>query len=125
MKTHLIFLFFIFSLGSCQEDKSPTKTYLYFYNAEIQYETDFQKDVITEALNDMIRLDSIRLKAKRYSNYNQKGDYWTINELVYKYFVPDESSKTLDENFFSELNSSEVRSLLKKFESEIKTIKPE
>ena len=115
MRTNLIVIILIISMNSCQEDKKATQTYNYFCNAEIQYETDFQKKVIVEAINDLIKLDSTQLKSKRYSNYNQKGEFWNITELINKYFVPDKKGMTLGDNFFLEVRDKEVQDVLGKF----------
>ena len=112
MKTKFIVIILILIMNSCQEDKKATQTYNYFCNAEIQYETDFQKNVIIEAINDLMKLDSIELKSKRYSNYNQKGEFWNITELINRYFVPGKEGMTLGDNFFFEVRDDEVQEIL-------------
>ena len=107
-------------MNSCQEDKKATQTYNYFCNAEIQYETEFQKDVLIEAINDLIKLDSTQLKSKRYSNYNQEGEFWDITELINKYFVPEKNGITLGDNFFIEVRDKEVQELLIKFLNDLR-----
>ncbi len=119
MKVYFIVSSLIIIINSYKKDNDSTNTYLYFRNAEMQYETEFQKEVIKKAINDMLSLNSLELKTQKYSNYTQKGEYWTITELIHKYFVPDNKSKSLGDRFYKEVNSEEVREQLQGFLSEL------
>jgi hypothetical protein len=112
----LILLFiYVFPLKA----KELSQTYNFFYNVEVQFDTDFQRKEIIKALNDMLTLDTVSLKNKKYSNYNQEGEFWTITELIYKYFVPDDQNKTLGDNFFSDIKNSNVSNILKKIKNDL------
>ena len=64
-------------------------------------------------------LDSTQLKSKRYSNYNQAGEFWNITELIYRYFVPDKKWMTLGDYFFIEVRDDEVQEILVKILNDI------
>jgi hypothetical protein len=101
--------------------KEMSQTYNFFYNVEVQCETDFERKEIIRALNYMLTLDIVSLKNKKYSNYNQEGEFWTITELIHKYFVPDAQNKTVGDNFFSEIKKSNVRNILKKIKKNLES----
>jgi hypothetical protein len=113
----LAILLFIYAFPL--QAKEMPQTYNFFYKVEVQCDTDFQRKEIIKALNDMLTLDTISLKNKKYSNYNQEGEFWTITELIHKYFVPDDQNKTLGDNFFSEIKKSNVRNILKKIKKNL------
>jgi len=114
----LILLLLIISLLSC--GKETNQVLRYFENAEIQCETEDQKNSIINALNDILTLDTAELKEKRYADYRgQKGE-WTIQVLLYHYFVPDAQSKIPGDNFFNDIKSDDLRDKIKSIIIEIK-----
>jgi hypothetical protein len=119
-------LLFIYALSL--QAKGASQTYNYFYNVEVQCETGFQRKAIINALNDMLTLDTAALKNKRYPNYTEEGKFWTIIELIHKYFVPDDQNKTLGVKFYKEIKNSDVTDLLKKIKNKLENgteVKPE
>jgi len=107
-------------MNTNQELRDTSETFKYFYKAELQYENDYQKQEIITAINDMLNLESEVLKQKKYCNYMQEPNKWTITELVYKYFVPDSEDKVLGDNFFSEIKNDDIREVLKEYLNELK-----
>ncbi|MDA3849987.1 MAG: hypothetical protein PF447_01815 [Spirochaetaceae bacterium] len=92
---------------------------LYLDNAEIQYETEFQRALIIKALNDTIELSIEELKNKRYPDYQNNENQWDLTGVIYRYFVPDESSKTLGEDFYHEAKTGIVQRRIALIISEI------
>lgn len=86
----------------------------FFAGIELQYETPLQRGVIIEALNDMLTLSEDELKKQEYMDYLGHKKKINIEELIYSYFVPDNSKKALNANFYQELQTKEVRQLLTK-----------
>lgn len=86
----------------------------FFAGIELQYETSLQRGVIIEALNDMLTLSEDELKKQEYMDYLGYKKKIKIEELIYSYFVPDNSKKALNANFYQELQAKEVRQLLTK-----------
>jgi hypothetical protein len=115
--TAILLFIYVFPLQA----KEMSQTYNFFYNVEVQCETGFQRNEIIKAINDMLTLDTISLKNKKYSNYNQEGEFWTIIELIHKYFVPDAQNKTLGDNFYQEIKKTNVRNILKKIKKNLES----
>lgn len=104
-----IVLILILLLGGKMKEN---KTAGFFAGVEIQYETEEQKGVIIEALEDMLTLDEEDLKKKEYPDYFRKGEKVNIEQVIYSYFVPDDAKKTLGSNFYQEVKTKEVQELL-------------
>jgi hypothetical protein len=102
----LLLMILLFIYANPLQAKEMPETYNFFYNVEVQYETDFQRKEIIKAINDMLTLDTVSLKTKKYSNFNQEAEFWTIEVLIYRYFVPDAQNKTLGDNFYSDIKKT-------------------
>ena len=107
----LIVLIAMLLLGGTMEEN---KTAHFFEGIEIQCETAEQREIIIEALNDMLTLSENELKKKEYPDTFRKGGRINIQQVIYSYFVPDDSKKSLDYNFYKELRTKEVRELIVK-----------
>lgn len=98
-------------------------TALFFTGIEVQYETDEQKETIIQVLRDMLTLGEEELKKQEYPDYFRKGEKIEVRQVIYNHFVPDEAGKRLDDNFYKELITKEVREriidLLQKLDKEI------
>lgn len=89
-------------------------TAYFFAGIELQYETVAQRGVIMEALNDMLTLSEGDLKKKEYRDCFGNEKKIKIEEVIYSYFVPDNSKKALNANFYQELQTKEVRQFIAK-----------
>ncbi len=88
------------------------KTLSFFTGIELQYETPEQKEVIKQALRDMLTLSEEALRIKEYPDYLRKSGKIKIEEVIRSYFVPDDVKKTLNNQFYHELQNKEARELL-------------
>ena len=84
-------------------------TALFFTGIEIQYETDEQKEIIIQVLRDMLTLGEEELKKQEYPDCFRKGEKIEVRQVIYNHFVPNEAGKRLDDNFYKELITKEVR----------------
>ncbi len=94
-------------LFSCNRKETSLEKYL--ENIEIQYETQSQKAVILEVLNDMLKITPEMLKQKKYPNYTGEKDQWDCRIVLDRYFVPDDPSKTLSDDFYNEITTRTVQ----------------
>jgi hypothetical protein len=58
----LLLAILLFIYANPLQAKEMPQTYNFFYNVEVQYETDFQRKEIIKAVNDMLILDTVSLK---------------------------------------------------------------
>jgi hypothetical protein len=108
----LFILFYLVLLSGCEVKKNNTA--LFFDGVEIQYETEEQGKVIIEALNDMLTLDEEELNNKLYPDCCKTGKTVRIGGVIYSHFVPDSSGKVLNDDFYKELKTEEVREQIEK-----------
>lgn len=115
----ITFISYLLMGGEMKENN----TALFFTGIEIQYETDEQKETIIQVLRDMLTLGEEELKKQEYPDYFRKGEKIEVRQVIYNHFVPDEAGKRLDDNFYKELITKEVREriidLLQKLDKEI------
>lgn len=110
----------LFENGDPDVKTIANTTAAFFEGIEIQCETEEQREVIRKALNDMLTLNEAELKKAEYPDYFRKGQKIKLGQVIYSYFVPDDSQKTLGENFYQELKTVEVRKLLEKLLDELR-----
>ena len=87
----------------------------YLKSAELQYETEIQKENIANALNDILNLSEEQLKEKRYKDYTGRENQWDLPTLIYRHFVPEPPGTTLGDNFFQDIKSEETQEQIKQF----------
>ncbi len=92
----------------------------FFQGIEIQCETIEQKKIIIEALNDMLILNEDELKNKEYPDCCKKGKKVKLYGVIYSHFVPGDSAKKLNDNFYKELKTIVVRKLIEKLLNELR-----
>lgn len=116
----VIFLMFLFTTFNHSQAQSSVLAYL--INVEIQFEGDLQKENIISALNDILTLSEFELKEKKYKNYLGKENQWDVQTLILKHFVPDNKTKTLGENFYTEIKAKDVQLEIKRILNELNDI---
>jgi hypothetical protein len=77
-------------LGTSAQAKNSNQVVLYLDGAERQAETDEQRREILRALEDLRTLAPAALAQRRYADYEDKPEQWTLVQLLQKYFVPRE-----------------------------------
>lgn len=90
----------------------------YFENSELQYETEIQKENISAALDDILKLSEEQLKERKYKDYTGKENQWDLPTLIYRHFVPD-GPKNLGENFYHDVKlqvaQNQVKEILEEY----------
>jgi hypothetical protein len=94
-------------LAACRNTDNPV--YNYFKHAELQYDSNTQKQNIITALNDILNLPEDELKAKRYKDYSGKDQQWDLPTLIVRHFVPDKQNKSFGDNFYHDIKSEKVK----------------
>jgi len=101
---------------SLDEAANPVAQYL--KGAELQYETEIQKENIVTAFNDILNLSVEELKERRYKDYTGKENQWDLYTLIYRHFVSAPPGVHLGDNFFNDVKLEEaqeqVRQILEK-----------
>lgn len=95
-------------------EMKENNTAYFFAGIELQYETPLQREVLMEVLNDMLTLSESELKKKDYRDCLGNKKKVKVEEVIYSFFVPDNSKKTLNADFYQELQTKEVRQLILK-----------
>jgi hypothetical protein len=99
-------------LGGCRRAVNPVADYL--DNAELQCETEAQKQNIMRALNDVLTLSGQELAMRRYEDYTGKADEWDLPTLIHRHFVPDRKGKTLGSRFYTDAASARVQAQVRR-----------
>ncbi len=94
-------------LAQCNPAGNPVLTYI--KNAEVQYETDLQKENLAAALNDILTLPAGDLKKRKYRDYEGNENRWDLATLIQRHFVPDGAGRTLGDNFYRDVKAKEVQ----------------
>jgi hypothetical protein len=84
----------------------------YMREAELQAETVAQKDNVKKALEDMVMLSLKSLKRQRYQDYQGNAGKWDLKTLIDRHFVPATRCSNFHEEFWSHINSPEVRRIV-------------
>jgi hypothetical protein len=95
------------SFSGCRHDSNAVADYL--THAELQYETEGQKQSVIRALNDILALTGPELQQRRYDDYSGQPNTWDLPTLISRYFAPDRKGKTLGPRFYSDVKSARVQ----------------
>ena len=106
------FLVAAVALPGCRRTTNPVLDY--FDNAELQYETEAQKQNIISALHDILTLSAQELAQRRYEDYTGKPNEWDLPTLIGKHFLPDRQGKTLGPRFYSDVKSARVQAQIRR-----------
>jgi len=85
---------------------------LYLEGAERQTETEEQQRELFRALEDLRTLDAAKLKSKRYADYQNVPEKWTLAELLQKYFVPRRLHRIHEESLYLDAQSPGAREVI-------------
>lgn len=93
-------------LGGKMKDNNTAQ---FFSGVEIQCETEEQKEVIVQVLRDLLTLEEEELRKQEYPDSFRKGNKIEARQIIDHHFVPDEVGKGLNDDFYTELATKEVR----------------
>jgi hypothetical protein len=86
----------------------------YLEHAELQCETEAQRQSVVGALEDILALSEAELRQRRYADYAGQPDAWDLPTLLSRHFVPDRQGRTLGPNFYSDAKSPAAQSLVRR-----------
>jgi hypothetical protein len=107
----------VLALPSCRTQQTPVpagtnEVELYLYGAERQAESAAQEQEILKALEDLRTLPPEALRAKRYADYSQTPDQWTLAQLLQKYFVPSKPGSIDEAVFYRDAQDPKARAVI-------------
>jgi hypothetical protein len=115
----------VLAFSSCRTQQTPVpagqnEVELYLHGAERQAESAAQEQEILKALEDLRTLPPETLRGRRYADYAQKPDQWTLPQLLQKYFVPSKPGSIDEEAFYRDAQDPKARAVV---EEHIKAIR--
>jgi hypothetical protein len=90
----------------------PNAVTSFFKDAELQAETDEQRQEIKIVLLDMLNLNTNELKAKKYPDYQGHINQWDVIKFANSYFVPSSPMVLSPDTFFEDLLKPEARAVI-------------
>jgi hypothetical protein len=116
----VVLAFAVCSFAACAQDSSDLQLYNYLNGAELQVETDDQRQEIKHALQDMLNLSPEELEKKRYKNYRMEENQWTLVELLQAYYLPDKPMALKDDiALYKETSNPKVKKIVSKLLSNL------
>ena len=97
----------------CPGKRSPVADY--FDHAELQCETDQQRESVVAALNDALALPAAELRARRYPDYTGREGQWDFATLLSRYLVPDRPGRQLGDDIYRAVTSPAGRRVVRDF----------
>jgi hypothetical protein len=97
----------VMSLTTCTSTAPPVALARYLDGVEVQAETDAQRAILTQALDDMFQQPPATLRAARYG-----PDQRTLPALLRAHLVPSEPIAVDDEAFYTQAGDPQVRAAL-------------
>jgi hypothetical protein len=91
---------------------APNQLVLYPDGAERQAETDEQRREILRALEDLRTMSPAALSQRRYADYEDKPEQWTLVQLLQKYFVPRELCSIDEETLHRDAQTPRAREVV-------------
>jgi len=114
---------FVFGIPTNNAIMKENNTARFFEGVEIQYETPEQREVIMEALQDMLALSEVKLRAKEYPDFYRKNKTIKIEQVINSFFVADDPKKALNNDFYKELCTETVRKILGELLDKLRVMK--
>jgi hypothetical protein len=117
----------VWTTASAQQATAASTLESFLHGAEIQAETQAQRDEIARAMNDMATLPPAVLREKRYGDYQGNPGKWTLLELLKHYVVPQGRVHLTDEILFDALATEQGKATVRNrlVEYKKKLAKPE
>lgn len=107
-KNYILVIFsLIFILQGC-EHKKPNPVLGYIKNSQLKFSNKMQRDVVKEAMLDILTLDKEYLEDRRYKDSEGNDNKWDLRQIVQNYFVLNEPGHSLGDNFYSDVKADSV-----------------
>ena len=107
-KYYILFIFiFYFIIQGCSH-KAANPVLKYIKNSQITFSNKMQRDVVKEAMFDILTLDKNYLEERRYKDSNGRDSTWDLRQVVQNYFVPNKPGVSLGDDFYSDVKADSV-----------------
>jgi hypothetical protein len=103
----LLIICSLFLIQGCQKNK-PNTVLQYVKNSQLTFYNKMQRDVVKEAMYDIMTLDKADLKERRYKDSTGVENAWDVRRVIQTYFVPRKPGLTLGDDFYSEVKADSV-----------------
>lgn len=114
MKAVLLFACLFVGCQSIVPEKNVVV--LFFDEAELQIETQDQREKLARALEDMFTLKPSQLRKKLYADYQLVKGMWTLKDILHAYYIPALPQRSFDDSdrLYVDAASSSAKSSVKK-----------
>ena len=102
------------SVGASAKSFKHNAVVAFLAHAELQAETNSQRQEISKALGDLLHKSPSDLRDSRYADYEGHAGAWSITELLRHYFVPNPPMKLEDKDFFADVSAPAARASIRK-----------
>lgn len=85
----------------------------YLDGAELQCDSDMQRENIRTDLRDILTLPAGELAVRRYADYTGKAGQWDLPTLLVRHFVPARTGMTLGDVFYRDVTTDDVRQFVR------------
>jgi hypothetical protein len=102
----VIFIFFFTIQGCSHKTANPVLNYI--KNSQLTFSNKMQRDVVKEAMLDILTLDEKYLVDMRYKDSNGNDSAWNLQQVVQFYFVPNKPGVSLGDDFYSDVKDDSV-----------------
>lgn len=102
----IIFVYFFIVQGCSHKAANPVLNYI--NNSQLTFSNKMQRDVVKEAMLDILTLDEKYLVDKRYKDSNGNDSAWNLQQVVQYYFVPKKPGVSLGDDFYSDVKADSV-----------------
>jgi hypothetical protein len=103
----LAILFSFFIIQGCSS-KNANPVLHYIKNSQLTFSNKMQRDVVKEAMLDILTLDEKYLVDMRYKDSNGNDSAWNLQQVVQFYFVPNKPGVSLGDDFYSDVKDDSV-----------------
>jgi len=95
----------------------------YLDGAELQTNSDMQRENIRTALRDILTRPADELAVRRYADYTGKAGQWNLPTLLTRHFVPVRTGMTLGADFYRDVKADAVQALVRRFLERLPLVK--
>ena len=88
--------------------KGPNPVLGYIKNSQLKFSNKMQRDVVKEAMYDILTLDKGYLEDRRYKDSEGNDNKWDLRQVVQNYFVPKKPGYSLGDDFYTDVKADSV-----------------
>jgi len=107
-KNYLLAIFSLILIFQGCEHKGPNPVLGYIKHSQLKFSNKMQRDVVKEAMLDILTLDKEYLEDRRYKDSEGNENKWDLRQVVQNYFVPNKPGYSLGDDFYSDVKADSV-----------------